>query len=127
MWRLATVAVAAAFLAGCSIGASQATAGPGQILDGFPIGQPVDLAAGDGDREALATQALDTREPDHPAIVSVATYAEDLTNTTIFPQQPVGRSGTVTVFVFTFSDGSQAATGVYCGVGGCQPVAIYAH
>jgi hypothetical protein len=77
------------------------------------------------DVEALAVQALDTRLPGHSAIVSMSAHREDLTNTTIYPNQPVGRSGTMTVYVFALADGSYHAAGVYCGVGGCQPWPVY--
>jgi hypothetical protein len=121
-----TLAIAV-MLAACSASpAPHSTVGPGQVLDGFPIGAPVDMPAQDETRQ-LAILALSDREPNHPPIVSIGTYAEDLTNATVFPDQPRTRSGSVTVFVFTFDDGTQAATGVYCGAGPCQPEPTFPH
>lgn len=124
--RLALTLGLATVLAACASPAAHSTVGPGQVLDGFPIGASLDIPPEDETRQ-LAILALSDREPNHRPIASISTYAEDMTNTTIFPDQPVARSGSVTIFVFTFDDGSQAATGVYCGVGPCQPEPTYPH
>jgi hypothetical protein len=116
----------AAVLAACASPIPHSTVGPGQVLDGFPIGAPLDVPPQDETRQ-LAILALSDRDPNQRPITSISTFAEDMTNTTIFPDQPLARSGSVTVFVFTFDDGSQAATGVYCGVGPCRPESTYLH
>jgi hypothetical protein len=101
-----------------------AAPGAGSIVDGFPLDGLVNPVPG-ADVAALAVQALDKRLPGHAAIITSSAHGEDLTNTTIYPDQPVGRSGTMTVYLFTLADGSYHAAGVYCGVGGCFPWPVY--
>ena len=102
-------------------------------IDGFTLGAlaacspPVDVDAAALDRSCAgdlkrATAALDTREPGHPAVVSVAMYADgsqpapiDVTGEATPPMPAPTHAGpTVTVFVFTLADGSTRATGVAC-------------
>ena len=78
-----------------------------------------------------ATAALDTREPGHPAVVSVAMYADgsqpapiDVTGDATPPMPAPTHAGpAVTVFVFTLADGSTRATGVAC-VDGSPPSCV---
>jgi hypothetical protein len=108
--------------------------GPGSVVDGFPIGRLADPVP-DPAVAAFAVQALEERLPGHSAVQSSMAYQEDLQNTTIWPDQPVGRSGTLTVYLFHLADGSYHATGVYCGVpsgpptglpgDGCRPWPVY--
>jgi hypothetical protein len=104
-----------------------------RTIDGFTLGSivkcspPVDVdaavleasCAGDYKR---ATEALDAREPGHPAIVSIEEYADgtqpgpiDFTGLGVPPTPAPRHPGPdVKVFVFTLADGSHRATGVAC-------------
>lgn len=129
----------AAILSGCMGSGSSTT------IDGFKLGvmaacsPPIgaDAAALDrscaGDQQR-ATAALDAREPGHPAVVSIRMYSDgtqpepvDVTGDAP-PPDPASRhpGPTVTVFVFTLTDGSTRATGVACPESGpCVGVASY--
>jgi hypothetical protein len=102
-------------------------------IDGFTLGAseschpPADVDAAALDRSCAgypkrATAALDAREPGHPAVVSVAMYADgtqpasiDVTGDAAPPTpRPRHPGPSVTVFVFTLADGFTRATGVAC-------------
>jgi hypothetical protein len=117
----------------------------GSTVDGFKLGgivkcsPPTDPHAAAGGRScgafpALATAALDAREPGHAAVVSVAAYTDgtqpgpiDVTGDappTVSAARHPGPN--VTVFVFTLADGSTRATGVACEeLGPCVGVESY--
>lgn len=108
---------------------------PGTTIDGFKLGVvlvcspavgPIDpsltgsTCAG---QLALATAALDARDPGHAAVVDVASYSDgtqpeplDVSGNAPTPTPPpTAHPGPrVTVFVFTLADGSVRATGVAC-------------
>src|SRR5262245_58030477 len=106
MQRISALMCAATLVVACGV-----SPGPGQVVDGFPIAEPVTLGSNRDEMQALAREALDHREPGHPGIARTQTFAEDLGNPTIFPEGRATRSGTVTVCVCTFVDGSYSATG----------------
>jgi hypothetical protein len=128
----ATLRIAAILALVIAVGASACTTstaggaapGSGSIIDGFPLDGLMNPVPG-ADTEALGIRALDQRVPGHAAIVSSSAHREDMTNASIFPDQPVARSGTMTVYLFALADGSYHAAGVYCGVGGCRPWPVY--
>ena len=129
----ALLAAVALSVAAC-VGSSSAVPTASTIrIDGFTLGAmaacspPVDVDAAALDRSCAgylkrATAALDTREPGHPDVVSVAMYADgsqpapiDVTGDGAPPTPGPGHLGpTVTVFVFKLADGSTRATGVAC-------------
>jgi hypothetical protein len=106
----------------------------GDTVDGFKIGVIVACSPGVGLEAAeldrgcsgfprRATAALDAREPDHPAIVGVATYTDGTqpepvdysANAPSPTPPPTAHPGPhVIVFVFTLADGTFRATGVAC-------------
>lgn len=85
----------------------------GSIVDGFPVGPAIEANPAE---VALATQALDHRDPGHAAIISVDVYLE---------QGYLNRSGSFSVYVFRLADGSYRATGVHCHPGGCDEYEHY--
>jgi hypothetical protein len=112
-------------------------------IDGFTLGSivkcspPVDVDAATLDASCMgdpkrATEALDAREPGHPAIASIEEYADgtqpgpiDFTGPGVPPTPAPRHPGpTVYVFVFTLADGSTRATGVACSET-CVGVASY--
>ena len=121
---------------------------PGQVIDGFTLGEPTGCMGGTDfpgnptqarhtmcfDFPALARAAFDARDPDHGAIVSVDQYADgtqpssvDITGDATAPPQATRHPGpAVDVFVFTLADGTRRATGVACnGSGPCVGVGSY--
>jgi hypothetical protein len=105
----------------------------GSTIDGFTPGgivkcsggiesDPAILAAGCMGNPKRATEALDAREPGHPAIVSFETFTDgtqpgpvDFTGPGEPPAPAPRHPGPlVTVFVFKLADGSTRATGVAC-------------
>ena len=133
-WPLALVV--AISVAGCAKGAGSspsvvadsAPVGPGAVVDGFPLGPVLDCGSVvDCTQEyAIADAALNTRLPSHAPIVTRALYAEDLG---LLSPPASGvlrvRSGTLHVVVYTLSNGTVAASGVYCGPAGCYGLATY--
>ncbi|HXU84223.1 MAG TPA: hypothetical protein VN773_00310 [Verrucomicrobiae bacterium] len=120
------IAVVALLLAGCSADDDQPV-----LIDGLSIGVLAGCGACDqpntsdlcGACESLATIAarhLDKASPGHPAVIATAFYREGRY------RQPNGelaimtRSGSLTIAVVTFVDGTRHAIAVYCGVGGCR-------
>ena len=107
----------------------------GSTIDGFKIGvaescsppvgsmDPSLVGSSCAGQRALATAALDARDPGHAAVVSVAMYSDgtqpepvDVSGNAPTPTPPptTHPGPPVTVFVFTLADGSVRATGVAC-------------
>lgn len=126
-YALAVIVATALGLAGCSL--PQAT----NTIDGFALGPPVVCSPPvDVDEATLdatcagfprrATAALDERDPDHAAIVSIASYTDgtqlgsrDVSAGVSPPPMATRHPGPeVTVFVFKLADGTTRATGVAC-------------
>jgi hypothetical protein len=122
--------------------------GPGLVIDGFTLGEPTSCMGGTYmpgdptplpdtmcfDFPALARAALDARDPNHVAIVSVDGYSDgtqpgsvDITGDATAPPEATRHPGpAVDVFVFTLADGTTRATGVVCnGSGPCVGVGSY--
>ena len=78
-----------------------------------PTGSP-DFCA---QRTRAAVAALDNREPQHPAVVTSATYDWDMARV-CGPRRCVF-SGGHSIVVFTLNDGSHRAIAYDCMVGGC--------
>lgn len=91
-------------------------------VSGFPVGGTADCSSGTldcADAIRAATEALNTREPSHPAIQSAAVH--ELGQSASSER----RSQALVVVLFALSDGTAAAAGATCGVGSCQPVETY--
>jgi hypothetical protein len=141
---IAGVAVASRLpLASDSVGPPlQTTASPraqsigfGSTVDGFTLGaqeecsnpvgsiDPKFLNSSCSGTLALATAALDAREPGHASIAAIQRFADgtqpgpvDVTGDSPVPTLATPHPGPkVTVFVFMLVDGSVSATGVACG------------
>jgi len=108
---------------------------PGTTIDGFKLGVVLVCSPAVGSVDpsltgstcagqlALATAALDARDPGHAAVVDVARYSDgtqpeplDVSGNAPTPTPPptMHPGPRVTVFVFTLADGSVRATGVAC-------------
>lgn len=148
-WSISEVARASALVAAVALIVSACVSSTGVVptvsairIDGFTLGAlaacspPVDVDAAALDRSCAgylkrATAALDTREPGHPAVVSVVMFADggqpapiDVTGDATPPMPAPTHAGpAVTVFVFTLADGSTRATGVAC-VDGSPPSCV---
>jgi hypothetical protein len=136
---LAVAIALSAVLTGCT-GAGNTT-----TIDGFRLGAieacspPLVSDAAALDRSCAGYQtramaALDAREPGHPAIASIRMYSDgtqpgpiDVTGDAAVPTPAPRHLGpTVTVSVFTLTDGSSRATGVACTEDGpCVGVVSY--
>lgn len=108
-------------------GSQQPTMAPATVIDGFTIGDRLDTtscpstdavctAAADADAKVVR-DALLAAHPglDAAAITALHWYSEIL---------PPGyeQSGSFTIAVFDFADGSRAAMGLACGVTDCKAV-----
>jgi hypothetical protein len=124
---LAAVALWLALVAaGCGLLSSEPL-----LIDGLSVGVDAGCGACDqpptspdcGACESIATIArrrVDERWPSHPPITSLTFHREGG-----YPGPSGGmiintRSGSLTVAVATFGDGTRHAVSVYCGVGGCR-------
>lgn len=108
---------------------------PGTTIDGFKLGvvlfcspavgsiDPLLTGSTCAGQVALATAALDARDPGHAVVVSFAMYSDgtqpeplDVSGNAPTPTPPptTHPGPRVTVFVFTLADGSVRATGVAC-------------
>jgi hypothetical protein len=132
--RIGAILVAVALTVSACVGSTSVVPTASAIrIDGSTLGAmaacspPVDVDAAALDESCAgylkrATAALDTRDPVHPAVVSVAMYTDgsqpapiDVTGDATPPMPASTHAGpTVTVFVFTLADGSTRATGVAC-------------
>jgi hypothetical protein len=112
-------------VAGCDFGRTG-----GGILDGLSVGVPASCgtctepqSGGNcGKCESVATLArrgFDEEWPGHPGIVSISFHQEGGYPRSNGEEILHTRSGSLLVAVATFTDGTQHAVGVYCGVGGC--------
>ena len=127
---MASVVALLGVLAAVAWYASAAIVAPMRVVDGFPIGVPVDCVTQSNpsceDVIRYATEALDRREASHPAVISMAVFHEDLSlGAAANGQGPFTRSGELDVAVFSLVDGSRRAAGAYCGVGSCVGLETY--
>ncbi|HZM73919.1 MAG TPA: hypothetical protein VFC71_11155 [Candidatus Polarisedimenticolia bacterium] len=102
----------------------------GTFVDSFPIGEPIACVSNSRCDEdlALATSALDRRDPGHAPIVETRLFQADARMTSHRDEIDKGLLliPPVTVVVFKLADGSTRATGVACpGVAGCAGIASY--
>jgi hypothetical protein len=143
--RALLLVAAVVVLAACASSAGPHPPAAGDVIDGFVLGplekcsSPIGIDPRFADRtcagqEALATAALESREPGHARIESVRRFADgtqpgpiDVTGPATLPPLPSRHAGrAVEVFVFTLSDGTLRATGTACPESGpCVGVGSY--
>jgi hypothetical protein len=96
-----------------------------QVIDGFPIGSAAPCGACT-DEIAMATTALDARDPGHAPVLSATPYTDIDPCTNGMSDVLCSRDAHVYVVVFRFADGSTRATGVAClGVSPCRGTESY--
>jgi len=96
-----------------------------QVIDGFPIGPPASCGACT-DEIAMATTALDVRDPGHARVQSATPYADVDPCRNGMSAVPCVRDSSVVVVVFSLADGSKHATGVACiGIDPCVGTGSY--
>lgn len=124
-WRRRPGALAfvlALALAGCANGlTASGDLVSGTVIDRYKIGDPLDCGVnGDPTCDEMLRIATDVatskRGIASSAIVEHRLYTE------FIPPGSTSGGGMVGIVVFDLGDGSRAAVGVYCGVGGCQVV-----
>lgn len=110
---LFAVAAAVSFIAVLFIGCDPA--GPTKVVDGWPVGEPFECRIVDGDcwfYEAIASTALDHRDPGHAPIVSVSLHRQAAYRHENGEfRNPICLSGCDTVVLFKLVDGSFKAIG----------------